>query len=552
MNCIQCGKELEADRRINAKFCDTFCRVKWNRYLKKHPELKEKEIKPKEIDHSEVFLPEEKPKEASIEEISEAEVDIYKRMQTSPIFFVERMWGMTPERDNEKFIKGKHITRQQHDMLLAIEKALQGKAPKRISIKAGHGVGKSCTLSWLILWYLFCYKDAQVPCTAPSSDQMHDILWKEVAKWMKLMPVPVQAVYDWSNGYIRVLESPNTWFARAKTARKETPEALAGVHGDFVMYIIDEAPGVPDEIFNTAEGALTGKNVLVIMIGNPTRLVGYFYDSFRSDQKAWQHLTFHAEQSPIVDQEFVDRIVEKHGLDSDEYRIRVAGEFPREDTMDESGYVQMFLESDIKYSPPGKPLLGELNMGIDPAGEGRDETIWVIRDNFQGKLVAKESISNAKSIAQKTLTLMDLYGVKSGNIYVDNFGEGANVAQELAMSGHRVSGVNVGDRAFDDKMFLNLRAEAYWKLKKFIREGGELSKDEEWKELTYIRYRKELNGKMKVMGKVEMKKNLGKSPDAADALMLTFIAPPRSLEKKRKQILKNKLNKTKTYSMKMA
>src|SRR6266481_7271936 len=104
---------------------------------------------------------------------------LYKAFQQSPILFIEKTWGLVPQRDNSKFVKGKHITWQQHDILLAVEAAIQGKALKRISIASGHGIGKTTALAWLILWYLFCFKDAQVPCTAPTSDQIHDVLWKE-------------------------------------------------------------------------------------------------------------------------------------------------------------------------------------------------------------------------------------------------------------------------------------------------------------------------------------------------------------------------------------
>ena len=451
------------------------------------------------------------------------DIEIYKKMQKSPLFFVKCMWGLIPERDNSKFIKGKHLTWQQHDILLAVEEALKG-GKKRISVRSGHGIGKSATLAMLILWYLFCYKDAQVPCTAPTSDQIHDILWKEVAKWLNLMPQPVREKYEWTNGYIRITESPETWFARAKTARKENPEALAGVHGDFVMYIVDEASGVPEEIFNTAEGALTGDNVLVILISNPTRLIGYFYDSHHKDKESWQTLGFSSIDSPLVDKEYISRIISKHGEDSDEYKIRVLGEFPREDTMDDKGYIALFSENDIKISDT-EEFIGERRLGIDPSGEGDDKTVWVIRDNFKAKIVAVEKVSNASSIAQKTMTLMQHYQVKGEHTYIDNFGAGANVAQELALAGIRVKAINVGDKPSDEEMFLNRRAEASWRVKQWFRKGGELVDHKGWDEILTIRYRKELSGKMKIMGKLEMKKEGIKSPDHYDALMMTFLDP---------------------------
>jgi hypothetical protein len=431
------------------------------------------------------------------------------------------MFGLTPERDNTKFIKGKHITWQQHDLLLAVEQALAGKAPRRISVESGHGTGKSTTLSWLILWFLFCFPDAQVPCTAPTSDQIYDVLWKEIKKWMNKLPEPVKASYEWQSAYIRIKDSPETWFARAKTARKEEPEALAGIHADHVMMIVDEASGVPEEIFNTAEGALTNANVLVILISNHTRLVGYFHDTHAKDKKNWQTLSFDSRESPIVDAQFVSRIAEKHGEDSDEYRIRVMGKAPKEDAIDDKGYVPLLSESDIHQTFDGV-FTGRLRLGVDPAGEGDDESVWVLRDGFKAKIVGKEKTSTSKSIAQKTLTLMDYHQVPAESVYIDNFGSGANVGQELAYAGHMVQAVYVGDPAFDKETYLNRRAESYWRLREWLKKGGELVQAKEWDELLTIRYRRELNDKVKIMSKLDMKKEGFKSPNVADALMLTF------------------------------
>lgn len=454
------------------------------------------------------------------------DVELYIRFQQSPLLFIEKVWGLVPERDNSKFIKGKHLTWQQHDIVLAVESAIRGDKVKRISIRSGHGIGKTTALAWLIIWYLFCFKDAQVPCTAPTSDQIHDVLWKELANWLYKMPKPLQELYEWQSGYLRIRERPETWFARAKTARKEAPEALAGIHSDFVLMIVDEASGVAEEIFNTAQGALTNSNILVILISNPTRLIGYFYDSHHKDKANWQILGFSSQDSPIVDHDFVLRIIEKHGRDSDEYRIRVLGDFPKADALDDKGYVPLLVETDLHKTPEAR-LVSRPRMGIDPAGEGDDETIWVVRDSFKAKVVGREKTSTAKTIAQKTLTLMQEHNVASGDIYVDNFGEGANVGQELAVatSGRaNVMAVNVGDQAMDDR-YLNLRAEAYWRAREWLRRNGELVEDKGWEELLTIRYRAELNGKLRIMSKKDMRSEGYKSPNVADALMLTFVTP---------------------------
>ena len=467
------------------------------------------------------------------------DIQIYKQIQKSPLFFIKLIWKLEPQKKGEKFVKGKHITWQQVKLLKAVEDAINGKSKKRISVRSGHGTGKDCCLAWLILWYLFAFKDAQIPCTAPTSDQIYDVLWKEVSKWHKLMPEEIQNKYEITSDYIRVTESPETWFARARTGRKENPEALAGVHGDFVFIVADEASGIPDEIYNTMEGALTGEEVLIVLVSNPTRLIGYFYDTHHKDKDNWNTLHFNSEQSPIVDKTYVNRIIDKHGKDSDEYRIRVTGDFPREDSMDDKGYVPLFSENDFNIIEE-TDFIGEKRMGIDPAGDGDNKTVWIVRDEFKAEIVAKEATSTAKSIAQKTLTLMDFYKVKDTHVFVDNFGAGANVVQELGLSGKRVNGVNVGDQAFEDR-FLNLRAEAYWKTKQWIRQGAELVDNKGWDELLTIRYRRELNNKLKIMSKIDMKKEGYPSPDYADALMLTFTMNPAKKKHNRKYQPKNSI-----------
>lgn len=463
---------------------------------------------------------------------------IMKKLVKSPLYFVELMWGLKPMKEGEAYERGKHMTPHQFELLTAIENAVNGKGKKRISVRSGHGTGKSTVLSWVVLWYLFTRKNAQVPCTAPTTGQIHDVLWKEVAKWMQRMPEGVAELYEWSNEYIRMKEAPETWFARAKTARKEAPEALAGIHGDHVLFIIDEASGVPNEVFNVAEGALTEEDALVIMISNPTRLVGYFYDSFHSDKNAWECLHFNSEDSPIVDRAYVERILfkAKGDKESDEYRIRVQGEFPKSDSVDGKGYVPILAKTDLSYTQ--EPVVGGvIRLGVDPSGEGVDETTWVIRNQFHAQIVAREKISDDKGIAAKTLTIMQNWEIPSHEVYIDNFGVGANVAQYLAFAGELVNAVNVGDPAQDEETYMNRRAEAYWRLREWIKTGSTLKEaGDAWEELLTIRQRKELSGKMKMMGKREMRNEGYKSPNIADALMLTFTRKETKVKKPEKEL----------------
>ena len=132
-------------------------------------------------------------------------------------------------------------------------------------------MGKSSIIAIVILWFLFCNFQSVVGCTAPTSSQMNDVLWKELSLWINRLPEEVKKLYERTNEYIRISGFAETWFARARTGKKENPEALAGLHADDLMILADEASGVAEEVFTTSESALTNENTLFLMISNPTR-----------------------------------------------------------------------------------------------------------------------------------------------------------------------------------------------------------------------------------------------------------------------------------------
>lgn len=498
---------------------------------------------------------------------------IYHEMEKSSLYFLKQVWGLVPQslhpdkkkdflnglkmkdKDWDKFTRsvnqtwflpfeeGKNITWQQTLILLGVDKAIRGDVPLRISIVSGHGIGKSMTLSILILWFLFVHPEAQVACTSPGKEQLYDVLWKEIKKWIDRADVNIGKMYEWESSHIRMKESPQTWFARAKTASKENTEALAGVHADWVMMAIDEASGVDEQIFETMEGSLTSGNILVFLISNGTRANGYFFDTHNKDKERWQNYSFSSLDSPRVDNKYVQSIVDKYGVDSVQYAIRVLGQFPKEDGMDDSGYVPLLKDMDIHTQPDfGSSLTFSTDsiLGVDPAGDGDDKTSWVLRDSFKAKKLYEEAKSSSKSIAERTMTLMMEYNIKPHNVIVDAFGTGADVGKEIALASKgtiNVTTVNTGDKCElnDDKeIYLNKRAMCFYEAKKWLQQGGELVEDNNGnfkEELKGIRYKRNLAGLIQIMPKLEMKKRYGlKSPNDADAFSLTFLIPMDSYD----------------------
>lgn len=489
----------------------------------------------------------------------------YQRMEASPLYWIRQSFGLVPQRVKaeyaaqyklglymrekdwdtftagvrgywfEPYREGLDITWQQTLALYGVEKSLRGECSTRISIVSGHGIGKSALLAMLILWFLFVHPYSQVACTSPGKEQMYDVLWKELKKWIERMPEGMQSLYEWESSHIRIKESPQTWFARAKTSSKENTEALAGVHADWVLIAVDEASGVEEPIFETMEGALTSGNILVFLISNGTRSIGYFYDTHHKDAERWQCYAFDSEESPRVDQTYVDGIISKYGKDSVQYAIRVQGRFPDEGLMDDKGYVQLFNEHDLRIVPmqsDWKPV-GPRFAALDASGEGQDTSDWAVRDRLRAAIVAEEKTSTPASMSAVSLTVIDKYEVEPRNFAIDAFGKGHQVAQEIALATAkqdepwRVSPVNVGDPCEDDddrEMYVNLRAMAFYRMMLWARAGGEFMDSDRLKdELLSIRFRRTANGRIQIMDKVTMKKLGFPSPNKADALSMTFL-----------------------------
>ncbi len=479
--------------------------------------------------------------------MNDADVVLYKSWQKSPIAFIEAMWLLKPQRVKEEyndvvqllietsqwqefrpeffepFVKGKHLTWQQWVMLLMVEHGLKG-GTKKNSIVGGHGFGKSTTLSWLTIWYLFCFMDAQVGATAPTSQQIHDVLWKEVALWLGKMPEPIKGLFEWTSGYIRIKERPDTWFARARTAGKDNPEAMAGLHGDYVFLEIDEASGVDDVIYRSAEGSLTGENTLVILISNGTRNEGYFYNTHHSDKDSWNTLELDSEESPIVEQEYIDRMESLYGRESDEFKIRVKGKFPSSEMMGDGGWIPLITDKQITQVSDNVPFIGKRMIGIDPSGEGDDSSIWVARDRFQARVVANEITSNEKTVAKKTNDVSKDLEVRPEDITTDSFGVGANVSKELLLLDHEmaINSINWGDKS-EDEVYANKKAELCFRGRDWLIRGGAIAGDELKRDILSYRYKNQLNGKKIMMPKVDQKKLLGRSPDRGDAFFLSFF-----------------------------
>ena len=194
------------------------------------------------------------------------------------------------------------------------------------SVRSGHGIGKSAVESWAILWFMLTRPFPKIPCTAPTQHQLFDILWAEVHKWIRNNP-QLENEITWTKEKIYMNGYPEEWFAVARTAT--IPDALQGFHAEHLLYIIDEASGVKDIVFEPVLGSLTTHGTKLLMCGNPTRITGFFYDSHNKNREQFHAIHVDGRNSSHVNGKFVKKIMDMYGAESDVFRVRVAGEFPK-------------------------------------------------------------------------------------------------------------------------------------------------------------------------------------------------------------------------------
>lgn len=238
------------------------------------------------------------------------------------------------------------------------------------SVRSGHGIGKSAVESWLAIWFLTTRPYPKIPCTAPTQHQLWDILWAEIAKWLRNNPALANDLI-WTKEKVYMKGHPEEWFAVGRTASK--PDALQGFHADHVLYIIDEASGVKDEIFEPILGALSTEGSKLVMCGNPTKITGFFYDSHHKNREQFNAMHIDGRSSSRVDQDFVDTIIDMFGENSDVFRVRVAGEFPR--ALPDSFIPMEWAERASEAKAPEIEQVTRVDIGIDVARYGDDSSV---------------------------------------------------------------------------------------------------------------------------------------------------------------------------------
>lgn len=441
-----------------------------------------------------------------------------RRYDSNPVLFVREVFGVNPYPD-------------QIELLEAYRRR-----DRRISKRSGHGVGKTTVLAWMIVHHALFRFPQKTVCTAPTSKQLFDALYAETVTWFNKLPPIAKGRFEIKSESIELLAAPQESFVSFRTSSAEKPEALAGVHSDFVLLIVDEASGVPEAIFESAVGSMSGHNAINVLCGNPVRRSGLFFDTHNKPAVMLKWTRFHTscEGHPNVTPDFIDDVKSRYGELSNAYRVRVLGEFPMID--DDTVIPWVLLEA-------------ALNRDVDPK---RQRPIWGVDVARKGRDACALAKRQANALMEPVLTwrnpdVMASTGKVKAEwdntpialrpewVFVDAIGLGAGVADRLRELGLPAVAINVSEVAPLGEKYANLRTELWFRGREWmdrkdcklngVRADGTAWKDEDLAaELALPTFDYRSNGKMIVEEKKLTIKRTGEaSPNRADAFLLTLV-----------------------------
>lgn len=402
----------------------------------------------------------------------------------------------------------------------------------RAAVASGRGPGKSALLSWLVLWMLSTRLGSSTIVTANSESQLKSRTWAEVGKWhtlainshwfekqsMALKPAP------WFDELLKTQLKIDTgyYYAQAQLWSEETPDAFAGVHNHQGVFVIfDEASGIPAAIWKVSEGFFTEPivNRFWFAFSNPRRNTGAFFECFHKNRDFWETQNLDSRTVEGIDLAVFESIIRQYGPDSDEARIEVYGQFPRQGDKQFISRELVDLAATREVVPDvGAPLM----MGCDIARFGDDECVVRFRQGADARSIppirwkSMDLVYSANRIAEA------IQKYNPDAVCIDGGGVGGGVVDILKSLGYRVHEVQFGGKS-EDGRWANKRTEIWARQRDWLGKGCIDSEQRLMDDLAGPEYDfAKGSDKIGLETKERMKSRGMHSPDDGDALALTF------------------------------
>jgi len=435
------------------------------------------------------------------------------------------------------------LTGQQQELVrLSMDQAA------RVAVSSCTGSGKTAVLCMMTLLYLITLPDCRILITAPTSNHLERVFRNELEKWYRRMPKQFQDLFELTLRKVEYKAKTYVQFASLVTASAENKESLAGGHASNYIIIGDESSGIPEDAFDILLGTLsTGKGGRFILVSNPVRSSGRFFEIFNRELGSWKKLYFSAFDSPNVNEDWIKEMEDTYGVDSDLYRMRVLGQFPRvgvsqfisADTVEEA------LRNKLDYRSYHQfPKV----MGVDVARFGDDLTALVVR---QGPKMLDYKLYKGLDTMEVATKVAEFNSIHNcAGIYIDSIGVGAGTADRCRDLKLPIKDVVVSNKSTEPERYANLRSQLWGKMREWLENGADLPAETREKDinlpsqLTSMEYGYNNKMQIQLLSKKDLKRLGYPSPDLADSLAFTFFESIRDV--KHKRAFKRPIKRTRT------
>jgi len=423
----------------------------------------------------------------------------------------------------------------------------------RMAVASGRGIGKSALVSWLVIWMMSTRIGGSVIVSANSEAQLRSVTWAEITKWLamtlnshwfeiaatRIMPA------KWLTEIVEreMKKGTRYWSVEGRLWSEENPDAYAGLHNeDGVMLIFDEASGIPDSIWSVSDGFFTENTPhrFHLAFSNPRRNTGYFYETFHSKRAFWSTRVIDARDVEGTDKHLYQRIIDEYGPDSYQASVEVYGNFPSEG---DDQFIGSNLVDDAMKRPAAKDTSAPIVIGVDPARFGADATVIAIRQGRDILELRRHRGADTMEVAGHVIDAIEQF--QPALVCIDEGGLGAGVVDRLKEQRYKIRGVNFGNKAKNQTMWGNKRAEMWGAMRDWLR-TGHIPTDRFLKtDLISPRTKPDSRGTLFLESKKDMKSRGLASPDAADAIAVTFAFPVASTDPRLTRVDKHR---TRGYS----
>jgi hypothetical protein len=401
--------------------------------------------------------------------------------------------------------------------------------PILMAVASGHGIGKSALSAWLVLFILSTRPRSIGMITANTGEQLRGKTMAAIVKWKELCIVGHWFEASTGDLWIRHKDHPATWRADCVTWRENRPEAFAGLHAasSTPFYIFDESSGIPDVIWDTAEGGLTDGEPIFVALGNPTRNSGRFHALFGARRHRWNTRQIDARDCRLPNKRLHQEWIQDHGVDSDFVRVKVRGLFPMASS-------RQLIPSDLvaagRTVPPRCLISDPIVIGVDVARYGDDESVIACRKGRDARSIPWKYYRglNTMQLASRIIEFrqdLESRGLRVSAMFIDATGIGAGVIDRLAQLEYDPIEVHFGSTNCAPA-FKRKDAEMWVAVREWLRGGGAIPDDDVLaKQLEAREYDYDAVERIYLESKEDMKERGEESPDRADALALTFTYP---------------------------